>query len=62
MQYTDYVINYVFRHDDLLTCNFICMIEVFSIEDNASEFEYTTVLGQFLRKSTFKVNVVRKFA
>ena len=44
----------------MLTCNFACMIEVLSLEFVLGDFKYTTVLEQFLKKTTFKGNVVKR--
>ena len=61
MQRPDYVINNVFRPDNLLTCNFAYKIEVFSVEVVVGDFKYTMVLvEQILKNSTFKVNVVKR--
>ena len=50
MQCPEYVIKNIVRHDDLLTRNFACMVELLSVGDVVGDIESTTVLEQFLKK------------
>ena len=50
----------VIQGDDMLICNFNCLIEALSGEVVVVDFDSTTVHEHFLEKFTFKFKVVRR--
>ena len=57
MNRLEYVINYVVRHTDLLTCDFTCVIEVLSVENVVDYFKTAWTVYE---KIWFQVDEVRK--